>query len=1019
MPLQQQLLQIDFSGGQETWEDERLVVPGKWLQLTNATLSKSGLPVRRTGTSQLAASQGDGGVAEFNSELLSINGGTLYSLQSSNSTFVSKGSVSNASVTKQETVRTTASQFFPSIALSGNTYCLAWVDAGPSGTGLNSISCQLIDVTTGNIVYGPVQLHSSVGNCCAPRVCQSDRSDEFLIFYADGATNTLYGRVVSKGTINTEVTLATSVTNMVGAGPNLAWDPISQSAVVAYISTDATNSVFALRAVRVGVSIGTVGPTACFTQANLPNAQISSVVVGGGSGITFGVYAIGSLDATHQDVWGITLTVSSMAVSVAASKLDSVNIGSTGSTGAIAAVGVAGGLTLFYDYLGASTLNATSSFGIRTLTVDSSNNITSSPATYITSAQTQNTLAGGAGLNGPYIAGQPINVSGSVMLPVYFFSLASGGGLQNSWFLLNSGVVFSKALYGTAGSNARAGFAPNKGVCPPSPVVVPNSSPAAYVYPMMERNTLSLFNGTNVSQTGICLLSLTPSVAILSGGIPPAKSKLSNNLFLTKGLLNAYDGQSVTEAGFHLFPEAISVGTGAAGSIAAGTYSYVALYEWIDGQGNRHQSAASPAFKYTAPGAKQATVTIPTLLLSQKSNVNVVVYRTDNNGSTYYRLNDVNNALPNSTSVSYVTLTDNSVSNSSNEILAYQGGALLPNNGPPPCTTCSVHQGRLWLDVSDDPYAFRYSQAAISGVGLQFNETLQFRLPLVSGGYVASVSMDDKLIVFGKRKIYVIFGQGPSPGGAGSTYSSPIEIPSDVGASDARTPTLIPQGIIFSTTKGWYLLTRALEVRYIGSGVEAYNGSPFYCGVVHQTNREVRFGGFTGQVGTLVFDYVREQWSRFDYVGLDAIWSELKGTYVFCDGTNLQQETGVTDNGSVVVVTGVTAWIKLNTLGGFQRARRAFIEGAYNGNSTLVLSYGVDYDSALTSLGGQATTNLKTASSNAWLGRWHLPVQKCSAIRFSIVDTPAASSSGVGFSSMQLEVGVKKGGAKLPAGKSF
>ena len=81
--------------------------------------------------------------------------------------------------------------------------------------------------------------------------------------------------------------------------------------------------------------------------------------------------------------------------------------------------------------------------------------------------------------------------------------------------------------------------------------------------------------------------------------------------------------------------------------------------------------------------------------------------------------------------------------------------------------------------------------------------------------------MDDKLIIGKDNALLYINGNGPDNTGANNQYSDPIFITSGVGCSNQNSIVLIPNGLMFQSNKGIWLLGRDLGTQYIGKDVES------------------------------------------------------------------------------------------------------------------------------------------------------------------------------------------------------
>jgi hypothetical protein len=89
----------------------------------------------------------------------------------------------------------------------------------------------------------------------------------------------------------------------------------------------------------------------------------------------------------------------------------------------------------------------------------------------------------------------------------------------------------------------------------------------------------------------------------------------------------------------------------------------------------------------------------------------------------------------------------------------------------------------------------------------EFSDALYLQ---VGVNVTALAELDDKLIAFGDNSTYVISGDGPEPTGANNSFSAPFKVSADVGCSRPDTITTIPQGLMFVSQKGIFLLDRGM-----------------------------------------------------------------------------------------------------------------------------------------------------------------------------------------------------------------
>jgi hypothetical protein len=480
----------------------------------------------------------------------------------------------------------------------------------------------------------------------------------------------------------------------------------------------------------------------------------------------------------------------------------------------------------------------------------------------------------------------------------------------------------------------------------------------------------------------------------------------------------------------------------------------------VDGQGQRHQSAPSPTVQLAITLNDTVTFRVPTLQLTQRSNVKHVLYGTQPNGTTFTRFGTLTAPveIANDKTLAQSVTVVLAEPPASNELLYSQpfvADTTLPNDAPGPCSMVGVHQQRLWLDLTDHDGAFRYSQQLISGVGLQFNEVLGGQLPVEAGKITGFASMDEMLIIFSERKLFRITGTGPTPSGGYNGYSDPVEIPSDVGCTTPASVLKIPDGVMFRSAKGWYLLTRDLSVKYIGGPIKRWDSDIITSAVLMEDRQEIRISSrrtydanFAGAL-QFCYSYVADTWSVFQVTSLtvtpivanclqvfDAVWWPTLGRYVsisYYDGVN--QDTpgvyldwvGTNATGFAIGMSARSSFLHLAALEGFQRVRWLYLTASGPTAPATQLSFRVDFDDLYQTQNPPGSpgcyltspltlTAIPFANPAAVDLRHKLRRQKCKSVAITVNETPVSPGAAglTGFQAMSLQVGVRRGINKLP-----
>jgi hypothetical protein len=522
-----------------------------------------------------------------------------------------------------------------------------------------------------------------------------------------------------------------------------------------------------------------------------------------------------------------------------------------------------------------------------------------------------------------------------------------------------------------------------------------------------------------------------------------------DNLVVQSGILQSYDGAELVEYGFNKFPEYFVAGeksSTVANTLANGTYSYAAVYEWTDAAGVRHQSA--PAFSNSvtiASGPKPVFVALESLPASMtlKTNPNVIIslYRTEANGVIYYRITSISAPTYNDPTVYQITYEDTQPDSAiiGNEVL-YTTGGEIENLAPPSPKLIAVNKTRCFIVPSEYPQEIWYSKESTDnteqpGFSPGFIKTFDLKGKDILGLTV----VDDKIIAFKENKIFFFSGDGPNNLGQQDTFTNPDLITSDVGCSEPASITNTAEGCYFKSSKGFYLLTRDLNLEYVGRDVEAFNGEAVTSGTLVSDTNQVRF---TLESGTaLVYDYFQKQWMTFaNHDAADALI--YKNAYLFAkqDTVKLLQETAnfYKDENITVSLTVETGWIKLNSIQGFQRVRRGIIVGNFRSEHKLKISVAYDYQDYYTDeilWSADDLFDVTLYGSEALFGndeffgtnddettyqvRFHMPRQKCESVKFKIEDVTISNPGpSMDINHLMLEVAVKDGVYKLNSDKT-
>jgi len=486
--------------------------------------------------------------------------------------------------------------------------------------------------------------------------------------------------------------------------------------------------------------------------------------------------------------------------------------------------------------------------------------------------------------------------------------------------------------------------------------------------------------------------------------------------------------------------DAVNVNVGG-GSIANGEYQYSVIYQWTDSKGQIHRSAPSTPVTALLAGFNnndgKVTLVIPTLRLTEKVNVIIHVFRTENAQLIFYRRTSVTSPKFNDTTTDFVVYTDsvNDAGIIAGEIL-YTNGGKLPNIAPPSCKIATVHNNRLWL-ITDEENTVSYSKTHTYLEGAGFSSFFKRKIDPEGGGLTNLASLDNNLIIFKRTRIRAISGRGPNDSGGENDLSNDFLITADVGNIQVNSVVSYDGGLVFKSDKGIYLLDRSLRVSYIGAPVEAYNSLEITSAVLVEGVNQIRFT--TSNSVCLVWDYYFNEWSVFtNYTAVDAVVHN--GIYYFmtADGTVKKEvPSPFTDDGAKITMRLKTAWLKVNSIQGFQRVYWASILGEFLSDHKIQVDIAYDYEQVVsfsrlwnpvgvinTTVYGSGTpygfdSTYGGSADNVYQFRGRMPRQKCESIQFTIQDIMGDTfEESFSLSDLALVIGLKGGIKRLKAGKT-
>ncbi len=534
----------------------------------------------------------------------------------------------------------------------------------------------------------------------------------------------------------------------------------------------------------------------------------------------------------------------------------------------------------------------------------------------------------------------------------------------------------------------------------------------------------------------------------MSNTQPLPSAQIADATYMAGGFMGEYDGESAFESGFLSAPTIVSAtSTTVGGNVGSGTYGVVVVKQFVDQAGRVQLSAPSlPATFVTSTTTSSVTVAFYDPInfkgqLVRQGQIRYAVYRTLSNGTLYYRDTNVISTTTASVTAVSLTLISSDATLSGGDVL-YTAGGALPNWTPDSVEVLCSFKDRLFTADPTDPGIVRYSKQVVPGTGVEFAQLNTILIPGV-GRITALAALDSSLIVFRRNSIFVVSGDGPDDTGLNGTFSEGQLLFADIGCLDQRQLCRFRDGIAFKSDKGFYLLSRDLQLQYIGQDVESYNSKTVVSSEVvglaeaSGTAEECRFLCSDGTL--LTYNYFNGQWTTATLTGCtDAV--QTGGRYVVVNpsstatGARVFQQSLTTYLDDFVAdppngfysMTLETGWIKTADLQGFQRLWRVAMIGETMGDGRIGVEVGYDYESAYNETHTALMSVITAANYNG--GATAIPQfdfvpvrQKCQSIRFRIKDFPSVGSSGavMKFTNISLECGVKGGVFRLPAAKGI
>ncbi len=1029
MALQKTPFTINFSQGLDTKADPKQIQVGRFLSLQNSVFTKAGLLSKRNGYGPLAALPDTTStyVTTFGGNLTAI-GNKLRAYSRGSESWVNKGTFQPVSLSTTPVVRSALNQTQADAVVASNGFvCTVYTEINNSTAAYKYV---IQDSGTGQNIIAPAVIPVSSGTVTgSPRVFLL--GGHFILVFTNVIAAVSHLQYVAISVNDpTNVGANTDLAAVYISAPTLSWDGVVYG----------TKFYFAYNTTAGGQQIKVASMTQGFVIA-VATAYVGSIATMMSICADLTDPAIPIFYLSYFDLGGATCNILAFDQNLNTVMTPTL-VGGTPFFRNLASTAQNGVCTLVAEVASTYAYDSTApTNGLLSWTI-------TKPATVTTgtvSAPVTRVLSVGLASKGFLISGV------MYVLAAYDGATATTAAFQPTYFLLNlSGQVIARVAYQNGGGYLTKGL--------PGAQIVGSNIYITYLFKDLIQSvnkSQGLTNAAGIySQTGVNLGAFTLGPTTL------ATAELGKNLNLSGGVLYAYDGNTLNEQNFNLYPDMDQVldgsGTSKAlavshtgGSMTTQNYFYVALYEWTDAQGNIIRSAPSipvPAntASFTA-SSNSVVVSVPACRLTYKTGVKIIIYRWSTAQQSYFQVTSISAPTLNNTLANTITFTDTQTDAAiAGNSLLYTTGGVLENDGTSACTAITVFDTRLFAISAEDQNLLLYSKQVIENTPVEMSNNLSIYVAPNAGTSTNTgpmrclAPMDDKLIIFKENALYYMNGSGPDNTGSNSQYSQPIFITSTVGSINQNSIVLIPDGLLFQSDKGIWLLKRDLQTTYKGAPVEAFNSYTVNSALNIPGTNQVRFTLSNGI--TLMYDYFYDQWGTF--IGVPAISSTIyQGlhTYINSAGAVAQETPGLyRDNGNPVLMQFTTGWLNFAGLQGYQRAFEFFLLGEYFTPHKVVTSIAYDFNSAPEQMTIITPTNYSAPYGDddpygqgtpfggpGTLEQWrvHLTKQRCQSLQISIQETFDASfgvPAGAGFtlSGLTIIAAMKRGWTTISAANS-
>jgi hypothetical protein len=435
----------------------------------------------------------------------------------------------------------------------------------------------------------------------------------------------------------------------------------------------------------------------------------------------------------------------------------------------------------------------------------------------------------------------------------------------------------------------------------------------------------------------------------------------------------SYDGGAVTELGGSLFSPHIAHASGlvAVGSLPAGMYRFLVIYEQSDASGLTQRSRPSNLLLVTIPfpGASVTlSITQPQSHVRSAEQRRILVYASVANGTS---LHFAGYAIDYVGLFSALFRYSTPVTGAEPNPYTVAGGGgeeIAPQPAPPLRDVAIVGQRAMGVDA-EFPTRIAFTKIRVAGIGYEWYPAGELHLPSEAGEAMAVREWNGLALILAQMGCYQVSGDGPNNNASAGAFFPPVKI-SDIGCSNTASVVEYPGGMMWQHGNRFVRIGPA-GIAYDKSFLCTHDVSAAVC--MPKYEEVLFFSATTPEVR--VYHYGVDRWTTWDSETLPELvtmaralpWDEDK-VLVYSDAAKVIKRIDTDSVSAAAHMTFETDWLLLDA--DFQShviLREVIFSGAIVGPHGLELEVFVDYEATPSTTHSWSSTVL---AANATSGRY-------------------------------------------------